>query len=279
VLQAEDSLAAKQETLKLTEQILKQEQQWKAIGRSRDSDVLSTEAELAQLKGDLENIQNQLIQSRENLVVLANLKTDQVIKSEESTLPPSETLAQAEAKVEERSDVLSAKAAMGVADAGLLQAHGQHLPSLSAQGNYYLEKDGGSSSPEWNVQLVASLPLFAGGTILAKERAAASKKRQAELQYSLIHRQALEDIRGAYQNLSSSIRQVEAYGKALEAAKKDYEAVARVRRLALNTNLDLLQSLTSLQNAQTNYNQAHYQSLINSIWYGVAVGELPKTQK
>lgn len=175
VLQAEDNLQSKRETLKLTEQILKQEQQWKAIGRSRDSDVLTTEAELAQLNGDLENNQNQLIQARESLVVLAGLKPDQPLRSEETAVVPASTLEEAEAKITNRSDVLAAQAAVDLADATLLQAHGQHLPSLGVQGNYYLLKEGGSPSPEWNVQLVASLPIFEGGSILAQERSASSK--------------------------------------------------------------------------------------------------------
>jgi outer membrane protein len=276
VLQAQDTLQAKQEIQNLTQQILKQEQQWKAIGRSRDSDVLGAEAELAQLNADLENTQNQLVQARENLAVLAGLKTDQPLKSEETAVPPASSMEKAEMKLEERPDVLAAKAAMDLADAVLLQAHGQHLPSLGVQGNYYLEKEGSSPSPEWNVLLVASLPIFEGGSIVAQERLAASKKRQAEMAYSLIRRQALQDIRQAYQSLTSSLSQVEAYGKALDAAQKNYAAVEKDRKLALNTNLDVLQALTSLQNAQNNYNQARYQALVNWTWFGAATGELPK---
>ena len=279
VLQAQDTLESKQEILKLTQEILKQEQQWKAIGRSRDSDVLTTEAQLAQLNGDLENAQNLLTQARENLVVLANLKTDQHLKSDELAISPAHSLEEVVAKVDDRSDVLAAKAAVDLSDAQLLQAHGEHLPSLSLQGQYYLEQDGGSPTSDWNVQLVASLPLFEGGSIFAQERSAASKKRQAEMQYSLTRRQALEDIREAYQNLTSSLIQVDAYGKAMDAAKKDYEAVERDRKLALNTSLDVLQALTSLQNAQNNYNQAHYQALVNWVWLGVATNELPKISK
>ena len=279
VLQLQQSLQSKQETEKLNEQVLQQEQQWRAVGRSRNSDVLTTEAQLAQLKGDMEAIHSQISIARDNFVILTGLETNQVLKSEEPLpTPPPYTLKEAVTKVDSRSDVLSAKAGVDLADAGLLQAHGQHLPSLAVQGKYYLEQEGGSPTADWNVQLVASLPLFEGGAIFAKERLAASKKRQAELQYSLARRQALQDIRGAYSALATSLREVDAYGKALDAAQKDYEAVAHDRKLALNTNLDVLQSLTQLQTAKNNYNTVHYQTLINSIWLGVATGELPKTK-
>ena len=280
VLQLENSLQSKQETEKLNEEILKQEQDWRAVGRSRNSDVLTTEAQLAQLKGDMEALHSQISIARDNFVILTGLDTNQVLKSEEPLPTPAPyEMKDAVAKLESRSDVLAAKAAVDLADAELLQAHGQHLPSLAFQGRYFLEQEGGSPTPDWNVQLTASLPLFEGGGILAEERIAASKKRQAELQYSLAKRAALQDIRGAYSALATSLREVDAYSKALDAAQKDYEAVAHDRKLALNTNLDVLQSLTQLQTAQNNYNVAHYQTLINSIWLGVATGDLPKTVK
>ena len=277
ILQLQDSLQSRQETEKLNEQILQQEQEWRAVGRSRNSDVLTTEAQLAQLKGDMEAIHSQISIARDNFVLLSGLDTNQpLVSAEPLPTPPAFTLPDAVAKVESRADVLAAKAAVNLADAELLQAHGQHLPSLSFQGKYYLEQEGGSPTPDWNILLTASLPLFEGGGLLAQERMAASKKRQADLQYSLTRRQALQDIRGAYSALATSLREVDAYGKALDAAQKDYEAVAHDRKLALNTNLDVLQSLTQLQTAKNNYNTAHYQTLINSIWLGVATGDLPK---
>jgi len=276
VLELQDTLESKQEVENLEEQILEQEKQWRAIGRSRDSDVLNTEAQLAQIKGDMESTQGQLNQAKDALVVLAGWNSNQPLKSDEQAVPATYTFEEAAAKVESRYDVLAAKATVDLADASLLQAHGGHLPSLAFVGDYYLQQDGGSPTPDWDIKLVASLPLFEGGAILAQERLEASKKRQAEMQYSLIHRQALQDIKGAYHALATSLLELDAYSKALDAAKKDYDAVEHDRRLALNTNLDVLQALTQLQTAQNNYNQSHYQTLINWIWLGEATGDLPK---
>jgi outer membrane protein TolC len=151
ILQLQDTLQSKQKIEDLTLEILKQEQQWKAIGRSRDSDVLTTEAQLAQLKGDELAAQGQLNIARDNLVVLKGLKTQQTLKSEEEPVSPAYTFEEAEAKVKDRSDVLASKATVDLADASLLQAHGEHLPSLSFQGKYYLQQDGGSPTADWNV--------------------------------------------------------------------------------------------------------------------------------
>lgn len=276
ILQLQDTLQSKQEIEGLTLEILKQEQQWKNIGRSRDSDVLTTQAQLAQLKGDEEAAQGQLNIARDSLVVLTGLQTEQPLISEEQPVTATMSFEQAEALVDSRSDVIAAKAGIDLAEASVLQAHGEHLPSLAVQGQYYLQQDGGSPTADWNVQLVASLPLFEGGAVVAQEQEADSKKRQADLQYDLTRRTALQDIRGAYRALANSLNQVDAYGKALDAAQKDYTAVERDRKLALNTNLDVLNSLTQLETAKSNYDQAKYQVLINSIWLGEATDDLPK---
>ena len=275
ILQLQDTLQSKQEIEGLTLEILKQEQEWKNIGRSRDSDVLTTQAQLAQLKGDEEAAQGQLNIARDSLVVLTGLNTEQPLVSEEQPITATMSFEAAEALVDTRSDVIAAKAAVDLAGASVLQAHGEHLPSLGLQGQYYLQQDGGSPTADWNVQLVASLPLFEGGAIVAQEQAADSKKRQADMQYSLTRRTALQDIRGAYRALANSLNQVDAYGKALDAAQKDYTAVERDRRLALNTNLDVLNALTQLETAKANYDQAKYDVLINSIWLGEATNNLP----
>jgi outer membrane protein len=165
---------------------------------------------------------------------------------------------------------------VALADASLLQAHGEHLPTLAVQGTYYLQRDGGSSTPDWNAQLVASLPLFEGGQIIAQEDQAASKKRQAEMQLSLTHRSALDDIREAYKSLLESMGETDAYQKAEQAYEQAYQDVMHDYKLNLTTNLELLQTMTSLENTKISYIKAKYQTLYDQVWLGVATGALPK---
>jgi outer membrane protein len=163
-----------------------------------------------------------------------------------------------------------------IADAQLLQAHGQHLPTVAIAGQYYLQKDGGNSTPDWNVQLVASLPIFEGGQVVAQEDSAASKKRQAEMNLSLIRRTAFDDIREAYKSLAASINETDAYQKAVQAYQTDYKDVLHDLKLNLTTNLTLLQTMSSLETTQISYVKAKYQALFDQIWLKVATGELPK---
>lgn len=277
ILALEESKQSLEKSRDLNQQILDLEKKWQVMGRSRTADVSNTQAQLMQTLADLESDKYQLAQARENLAVLANLKPDQVLVSEETYSQPAYTVEEAQTKMDNRPDVREAQSAVAVADAQLLQAHGEHLPTIAVQGDYYLAKDGSFPQPLWNVQLEASLPIFEGGQILAQEDAAASKKRQAELLLSLTRRSAADDIRQAYKSLTDSIAETDAYQKSVDAYQQDYQDVLHDLRLNLTTNLELLQVMTSLETAQISYIKAKYQSLYDWVWLGVATGELPKT--
>ena len=280
VLQLQDALQTQQASRDLTEQTLAQQKKWQTIGRAQKSDVLSTSAQLAQVVANLTSTQNQLTQAKETLATLAAIKPDAVLHSEDEifTAPPY-PLAEALTKVESRPDVKAAAISVAISDAFLLQAHGEHLPSLAMQGQYYLQKDGGSSAPDWNLQLVASLPLFEGGQIIAQENQAGSKKRQAQLQLSLVRRNAAEQVRQVYQNLTDSIQEMDAFQKAVDAAQEAYEAVLHDYKLSLTTNIQVLNALSTLETTKESWVKAKYQVLTDQVALGVATGELPKTQK
>jgi outer membrane protein len=276
VLSLEESVQALETSQDLTGKTLEVEKEWQKMGRSRTADVSNTQAQLAQVLADLENDKYQLAQARETLATLANIQPDQTLVSEETYSVPTSSIESAESLLELRPDVISAKANVEVADAYLLQAHGEHLPTVMAQGSYYLDKDDSTPSPEWTVGLTASLPLFAGGQIVAQEDAAASKKRQAEMQLSLTRRGAVDDIREAYKSLVESIGETDSYQKAEQAYEQAYKDVMHDYKLNLTTNLELLQTMTSLENTKISYIKAKYQSLYDQVWWGVATGALPK---
>ncbi len=276
VLELQESQAALEKSRDLNQQILDVEQQWQTIGRSQLSDVANTQAQLMQVLADLENDKYQLSQAAVTLVTLANIKPDQPLVCEESYSQPAFSLEDAEAKVEDRPDVKSAAASVVVADAALLAAHGLHLPTLIAEGDYYVDYNKTIDTNVWTVELEASLPIFAGGQDFAQEDAAASKKRQAELALSLARRTALDDIREAYKSLNESMAETDAYQKAVAAYEEDYKDTLHDLKLNLTTNLALLQVMTSLETAEVSYIQAKYQTLYDWLWLQVATGQIPK---
>jgi len=276
VLAFEEAEAAYEKSRDLNEQILVVEKQWQKMGRSQTEDVANTEAQLAQVLGDMENNKYQLAQAREALSTLANIPADQPLVSEEAYATPTYTAEEAEVKIDQRPDVMAAQSNVDIADAQLLQAHGEHLPTLALEGDYYLQDNNENPTPDWNLELVASLPLFEGGQIVAQEDSAASKKRQAEMNLSLTRRTAFDDVREAYKSLIDSISETDAYQKAVDAYQADYQDVLHDYKLNLTTNLQLLQTMTSLETTQISYLKAKYQALYDQLWLKVATGEFPK---
>jgi outer membrane protein len=276
VLEFQDALQTDQDSRDLTQKILDVQKNWVTIGRAQKSDMLTTTAQLAQLDAAIQNDKTQLTQEREILAYLAGIKPDTVLQStdENYNVPPF-SLEDAEAKVNERPDVKEAKANLDVAEASVLQAHGEHLPSIIATGDYYLGAGGADNPREWNVGLEASLPLFEGGQVIAQEREADSKRNQAKLIWSQTQRSALEEIRQVYKGLSDSIQQGAAYQAAEDASQAAYDAVLHDYKLNLQTPLNVLQTLNALETTKEDYVKTRYQTLYDQIWLGVATGDLP----
>lgn len=279
VLALEESLQALEKSRDLNQQTLELEKQWQVMGRSRTADVSNTQAQLMQVLADLENDKYQLAQARETLATLANIQPDQQLVSAETNTTPAYSADEALTEVENRPDVKAAAANVEIADAQLLAAHGLHLPTLIAEGDYYLDYDKPADTNVWSVELMASLPIFEGGQIVAQEDIAASRKRQAEMNLSLLRRTAKDDIREAYKSLVESMGETDAYQKAVDAYQQDYQDVLHDLKLNLTTNLELLQTMTSLETTQVSYIKAKYQTLYDQLWLGVATGELPKVDK
>ena len=276
ILELRSSQKSEEDILQLTQKILRTQKAWAKIGRSQQSDVYSTEAQLDQTLAQMESIKDQLVQAWGTLSALAGIQPDQpLIRTEHEKRPPLKSLSQLEAMANHRPDVQAAEAANQLASAQVLQAEGQFLPSLSVVGDYYLEKTGSFPSPTWDIELQASIPIFTGGVLVDQAKIAESQKRQAELNLHSVKRLAMNQIREAYQSLLQSIREKNAYAKALTASRKDYQAVLRDFHLNLMTTVDLMQTLTNLETVSNSYVQSRYQVLYDQIWLKVETGQLP----
>jgi len=279
-LQLLESQKTEQSSRDLAVKMLKEERVFRDQGRIRMSDVLSSETQLALSEAELTTIQDQLEQSREQLSFLCEVPPDQLLAAEDpASFPVDATpLDQLLKAAETRSDVVAARENLKVVKAQLLAAEGGYIPVLSAQGDYYLQKQGNnSSSPKWDAYLSASLPIFSGGQTEGKVREAKSRVRQAELLVRQTLRAAREEIRQAAAAYRNAVKEDEAYQTALAAAEKSHKAQEGDYRLRLTNVVEYLQSLNDLEQARLNAAKSKYQWRIQRIWLGVATGQWPKT--
>jgi outer membrane protein len=119
----------------------------------------------------------------------------------------------------------------------------------------------------------AELPIFSGGVVSARIRETESALRQAGLRLGNARRLAAQDIIDSYQSWETSAQEVEAYRRALLAARENYQATLGDYRYNLVTVLDVITSLTSLQGAQDDYDRVLLQHRLNRVRLGIATGE------
>lgn len=285
IIEAERGLKNKEEILDLTRKTLQELRRRVAVGKSRQSEALRTQAQLYRLEAETRATTNDLARARLALQTLTGI-TGEPALIEPGLLPePANPMERIDELVEQRWDVKAAAEEAERASSEVYAAWGGHLPTVYIEGAYYLyykryssgSQSGSASSStrdhNYYAGLGVELPLFSGGVTVARVREAESAKRQARLNLSLQRRQARREILDAYRDLQSSGEQLEAFRKAYVAARENYQAVAGEYRLNLVTILDLLTSMSSLQEAHDDFERVRLEHGLNRIRLGVATNE------
>jgi len=245
------------------------------IGRSRSSDVLSTSAARASLKAVREQAAGQLASGREVLAFITGLDPDVRLADPgdpDSNAGPLEAWL---ARAADRPDLSAARARLEASRQAVTAARGDHLPSVDAGANWYLERPADKPWPEWDAQIALTLPLFMGGITTSRTRQADSRRREAELSLERLRRSSTADVRGLHRVLASDLRQVAALDDAYGLAEKSYEAIKADYDAGLATNLDVLQSLISYQDTGRAMDRARFQAHLDRCRLKAAAGVDP----
>jgi outer membrane protein len=258
VLQLERTLYNYESEIKAYEDRIKELRQRIRIGRSRVSEVLTVEAALAGLKAQIESAKGQLQVAREMYAFLTGLPQDTPLRDDQPLLRRIAPIDYYANGVEDRPDVKANAIRLSAAEESLSIAKGGYLPTLDFTGNYYIHRYGATENVRWDVQFLATLPLYAGGTIDSSVRQAASQIHQTDLNLSLSRRQASEQVRASYQTYTADRQQVEALTSSKLANERNLKAEMSDYRLGLVTNLDVLNALISYQESERALDQQIY---------------------
>ncbi len=288
VLRIEHSLRINGQILASYRETLAELRRRAAIGRSRQSEVLRTEAQIFKLEADVTSLKKALDQARLALSTLAGLGDSFALA--EPAPPPDRPFDPANAVLiaDSRWDVKAAAEAVKASNAGLTAAWGGFLPTAYLEGTWFLYQQKikqpksttintssftTSKKRDYYLSLGVEVPIFDGLATPARIKEASSLKRQAELALQNTKRLAVKDIIDAYQAWESSGKEVAAYKKALTSAEQSYRIVAEEYRMRLVTLLDLISSLMSLQTARNDYEGALLQHHLDRIRLGAALNE------
>jgi NodT family efflux transporter outer membrane factor (OMF) lipoprotein len=228
------------------------------LGFAMRIDVAAQETALAQAKATLPPLQEQFEQTRDLIRALVgnlpNQDVPEIFELDALQLPPELPLSLPARIIEQRPDVRAAEAQLHAANAQVGVAVAAMLPQFSITGNLggnadefaWMFRHGG---PFWNLVGGVSQPIFEGGTLLHRKRAADDALKQAAAQYQ-------SSVLTAYQNvadtLHASLSDADALAanvRAENAAKVTYDLTRRQMEVGYVNYLILL-------NAETTYQQA-----------------------
>jgi NodT family efflux transporter outer membrane factor (OMF) lipoprotein len=250
-------IAATQEVIRIESEQLSLLHSQYNLGAIAMADVVAQEATLAQAQATLPPLNKQLAQQRDLLAALAgripSAEPDETFELAALELPLDLPVSLPSRLVEQRPDVRSAEEQLHAASAEVGVAIANQLPQIT------LSATGGSSATQmsqlftsgtgfWSVAGNFLQPLFDGGTLLHRKRAADAALEQAAAQYR-------GTVITAFQNVADVLHALYYDAEALEAAvraERAAESSLDIARHALQLGSI---SYLSLLNAEQTYQQ------------------------
>jgi NodT family efflux transporter outer membrane factor (OMF) lipoprotein len=245
-----DIVAALEKQLELVERRFE-------LGAVPRSDVLTQRTALAQQRATLPPLEKQLAQTRHQLsVYVGQLPSENGLPEfelEALRLPEQLPVSLPSSLVRQRPDIRASEALLHEASAQVGVATANLYPQITLTGSYGSEANKigdlfSGPAAVWSIAGGLTQPLFHGGQLTAKRRAAIAAYDQAAAQYR-------ETVLEAFQNVADTLRALETDARALRA-QADAEAMARDTRDLTEKQFELgAVSYLSLLTAQQQYQQ------------------------
>jgi outer membrane protein len=267
----QDLLNYKQQ-LQLNHQRLQELEGFIKIGRAKLTDLLTFKANIASIEAQIEATQGQYENAKDLIAFLTGWDRDALLEDVEKIPQAPAALETYLARIENRADVQLALSNAKANEELPAIARGAHFPSVNLLGNYYLTRPGVLSTLHWDVQLALNFPIFQGGVIQSQLRQAQSIDRQYQLILSQTRRSAEQEVRTLHNLLQADLKQLLKLEELVESSKKNYETQLRYYRNGLVTNLDVLQSMTTFEDAQRLRDHQKYVIKLDSVKLQAATG-------
>jgi NodT family efflux transporter outer membrane factor (OMF) lipoprotein len=251
-------ISATQALIALNERSLAILREQKARGYAGQLDVAAQEAQLAQARAALPPLLKQLAVQRDLLGTLSDALPDQDLPEEfelsQLQLPTELPLSLPSRLVEQRPDVRQAEENLHAACAAIGVAIANRLPNVT------LTADAGKSAVTlgalteggtgfWDLGASITQPLFAGGALVHKERAARAAFEQAREQYRSTALTAFQNVADALAALEHDAEALQASASSANAAKTVLDMVQVQQRAGYTNYLQLLGAEQTYQNA------------------------------
>jgi len=246
------------------------------LGKSRDSELLTLQADLAANQAEIEKSKGEIGNAREALSFLVGEEVSQKLVDEFPVPAITPSLDHYVSARSSRPDLLASDEAVKLAKGQLDYEKGARLPRIDFEGNYYPYRVGFQKDIDWDLNFKMNVPLFRGGATKGRIREAAAGLKQSELGNEEHDRRAQTEIRRAFNNLKAAKAREAALRLAESKSGANYEAQTKEYGLGLVNNLDVLNALREWQARRLETNLAHYQTKLEYLGLLIASGDLPQ---
>jgi NodT family efflux transporter outer membrane factor (OMF) lipoprotein len=269
VASAAIQFAQNRELLEATHQIISLEekqltviQRLVQLGSQTNADVLQQKANLAAVRASLPPLQQQLDVSQHQLAILTGRFPHDVpapeLKLVDLKLPQDLPVSLPSALVAQRPDIRLQAAVLHQASAAIGVATANMLPQLTLSGSFGGEAlrfasllEPGSNA--WNIGGQIAQPLFEGGALRAKRRAALDAYDQAKAQYQLTVLSAFQNVADTLTALDNDAQGLNAQNDAVADAKASLDLIQRQYDIGTANYVTLLTAQQSYQQARLAY--------------------------
>jgi NodT family efflux transporter outer membrane factor (OMF) lipoprotein len=256
-------IAATEEIIEIETQELAGLKREFAIGAAANTAVLAQAAALAQARAQLPPLQKQLAQTRDQLTAyLGGFPSEEPVETFELAslkLPETLPVSLPSTLVEQRPDIRASEALLHAASAQIGVATANMLPQVTLSAAYGSNTVGalfGPGAVVWSLGAGLVQPLFEGGTLVHRRRAASAAFDAVAAQYRNTVVTAFQNVADALRALQFDAQAVEAQAAAERAAADSLAASRRQFRAGAISYLALLDAERTYQQARINLIQA-----------------------
>ncbi len=258
LLGAQQEAAIRRDQMGVTERRIAELEARADIGRSRKSEVAAARAQLAQDKASyLASLSSERL-AQQALKFLTGLDAD--LAPADFSLTRDNTLDEYLKLALRRPDLAAARKSAEAYDyLADLQDHNL-WPTVDLSADYYaVRRPMPAPASRWDGAIALNLPLYTGGAAAAQRESAYAARRAAALALQQAERQALSDVRAAYDGHRYAGLQADSLRDALSLALDNARYQQEDYRLGLVTNLDVLSALNTVLQTRLALSQARIQ--------------------
>jgi NodT family efflux transporter outer membrane factor (OMF) lipoprotein len=265
-------LAATREQIEVTREVIAvEEQQMRLIERQHQAgvrtraDVLQQQSNLASVRATLPALQQQMAGYEHALAVLTGQFPHDAapvgLKLSDLKLPEEIPVSLPSALVAQRPDIQAQAALVHQASAAIGVATANMLPQLTLTGSVGDESLIWSSllqgsSGVWSLAGGLTQPIFEGGSLRAKRRAAIDLYDQARAQYRLVVLNAFQNVADSLTALDNDAQALSAQNDAVSSANASIELIQRQYESGAVDYVTLLAAQQAYQQARVAYVRA-----------------------